>query len=155
MEQTYTIYRAHDFSRLRVAPSHARLIAIARLAAIALVTIGGWTLIHRVGTPAAAQSHEAPLKPRYAASVLVLNGSGKSGAAGALADRLLARGYRTASAADAQVTTYASSIILFRGGWSGEAARLAQDLGIRRVAPIDGSFPVGVPRYPLVAILGG
>ena len=144
MEQTYTVYRVRDVSRRRLAPKHARLLLIA------LVTLAGWTLIHRVGTPAAAQTEHEALKPRYAISVLVLNGNGRAGVAGTLADRLLAHGYRTASAADAQVKTYARSLILFRAGWAGEAARLGKDIGIRAVAPLDGRRS----RYPLVAILG-
>lgn len=146
MEQTYTIYRRA--SPRTAAPAPARLIAIV------LVTLGGWTLIHRVGAPAAAPNQQVPLKHRYATSVLVLNGNGRSGIAGTLAERLLARGYRSTYAADAPMTTYARSLILFRGGWAGEAERLAKDTGIRAVAPLDGRFPAGVSRYPLVAILG-
>ena len=114
---------------------------------IALVTVAGWILIHRVGTPAAQNT---PLHPRYATSVLVLNGNGIAGAASGIADRLLARGYRDATATDAQVTTYARSIVLYRGGWAREAERLAKDAGIRAVAPLDGRHS----RSPLVAIVG-
>lgn len=145
VESTYTIYRAA--SRPRFTPAPARLLMIA------LVTVAGWTLIHRVGEPAAA-SQQAPLRHRYATSVLVLNGNGRSGVAGTLADRLLARGYRETYAADAQVKSYARSVILFRRGWGGEAERLAKDAKIRAVAPLDGRLPAGSSRYPLVAVLG-
>lgn len=149
MESTYTVYRVRDVRRVRaVSPRPVRLLMIA------LITLAGWTLIHRVGAPAAASRHQAPLRHRYSTSVIVLNGNGHSGVAGALADRLLARGYRETLAEDAQVTTYARSIVLYRGGWAGEAERLAQDTKIHAVAPLDGRPPAGAARYPLVVILG-
>jgi hypothetical protein len=46
--------------------------------------------------------------------------------------------------------SYGHSIVLFRRGWAGEAARLARDARVSAVAPIDGKSP----RYPLVVIVG-
>jgi hypothetical protein len=82
--------------------------------------------------------------------VLVLNGNGIPGAASDMSTRLFTHGYRSAFATDAQVTTYGSSLILFRRGWAGEAERLAKDSKIRAVAPLDGRHR----RYPLVVIIG-
>jgi hypothetical protein len=152
VEQTYTIYR-RDVSRRVAAPAPAHLIVIA------LATIVVWALSHPAGTPAWTQAKHTttasiPLRPRSATSVLVLNGSGTAGAASDTATRLLTRGYRSAFAADAQVMTYARSLILFRRGWAGEAERLAKDARIRAVAPLDGKLPAGNSRYPLVAIVG-
>ena len=77
-----------------------------------------------------------------------------AGAAGIVSSRLLADGYRNAPATDAQVTTYARSIVLFRPGWEREAKRLAKDARIRAVAPLDGPLPLGAASTPLVAIVG-
>jgi hypothetical protein len=55
---------------------------------------------------------------------------------------------------NAQVTTYARSIVLFRPGWEREAKRLAKDARIRAVAPLDGPLPSGAAAAPLVAIVG-
>jgi hypothetical protein len=126
---------------------------------IALVALGGWALLHhtglhRTGAPAAAPTKQAPLRPRSAIAVLVLNGDGMNGSAGAVANRLLADRYREASPTDAQVTTYARSLVLFRRGWAGEAERLGRDLHIRAVAALDGPVPPGGARYPLVVIVG-
>ena len=63
-------------------------------------------------------------------------------------------GYRSALATDAQVTTYARSVVLYRLGWQSEAERLAKDAQIRAVAPLDGALPAGDSRFPLVVILG-
>jgi hypothetical protein len=126
----------------------------ALLMLIGLVAVGAWALVHRVVTPAVAQSRQAPLRPRYATSVLVLNGNGVAGAAVRVAARLLAGGYRETPATNAPVTTYARSIVVYRRGWEHEAERLAKDAHVRAVAPLDGALPAGHSRFPLVLILG-
>ena len=156
MEHAYPIDRS--FSRRRA------VLLLAFLAAIALTALVGRSLVHRLpGTrpgpgPGRVQKRQSTagvaLRPRSATSVLVLNGSGAAGAAGSLSSRLLADGYRRAPAANAQVTTYARSVILFRPGWEREAKRLAKDARIRAVAPLDGPLPLGAESTPLVAIVG-
>ena len=155
MEHAHPIDR--NASWRRAAP------ALAFVVAIAIAVIGGRALVHHVGASAAVQrkhttappaSHPGRLRPRSATSVLVLNGDGMAGAAGGIANRLLTHGYRSAQATNAQVTTYARSVVLYRPGWADEATRLAKDTGIRTVAPLDGSLPAGDARYPLVAIVG-
>jgi hypothetical protein len=94
-----------------------------------------------------------PLRSRSRISVLVLNGNGVSGAAGAEATQLLARGYRHAVPADAQ-STYARSVVLFRPGWQREAERLARDVGIRAATPLDVRLPGSERGYQVVLILG-
>lgn len=95
-----------------------------------------------------------PLRARSRVSVLVLNGNGIQGAAGAAATRLLHRGYRSATATDAPTHDYAASLVLYRPGWQREAQRLAHDARIRVVAPLDGRLPGGSGRDQLVLILG-
>ena len=95
-----------------------------------------------------------PLRPRSRVSVLVLNGNGTSGVAGATATRLLQRGYRSATATNAASDGYATSLVLYRRGWEGEAQRLAKDARIRVVAALDGRLPAGSARDQLVLILG-
>jgi len=152
VEQTYTIYR--PVSRRRAAPSPAVVIVIA------LATLCVWAVSHPSGTPAWAQSKQqtttqsVPLRPRLTTSVLVLNGNGIAGLAGRVSSRLLARGYRDTPTANARVTTYARSVVLYRSGWQSEAERLAKDAHIRAVAPLDGPLSTAGPRPPLVLILG-
>lgn len=95
-----------------------------------------------------------PLRPRSRVSVLVLNGNGASGAAGATATRLLGRGYRSATATNVQTDSYATSLVLYRRGWGPEAQRLAKDAHIKVVAALDGRLPAGSARDQLVLILG-
>jgi hypothetical protein len=145
----------------RAAALAAAALALAELAA--LLALAGIRLVHghhgAASTPAAAAASPAvkravrPLPPRSHVSVLVLNGNGVSNAAGTEASALLARGYRHAVPGDAS-QTYASSLVLFRPGWHGEARRLAHDAGIRSVAPLDGRLPTADAGYRLVLILG-
>jgi hypothetical protein len=130
---------------------------------IALVVLGGRTFVHHSGgtrplsgarRPAIGPVASGTLRPRSATSVLVLNGSGVAGAAGGVSSRLLTDGYRSAPATNAQVTTYARSLVLFRPGWEPEAGRLARDAHIGAVAPLDGPVPASDARLPLVVILG-
>jgi hypothetical protein len=95
-----------------------------------------------------------PPRPRSRVSVLVLNGNGTSGVAGATATRLLGRGYRSATATNAQSDGYATSLVLYRPGWEPEAQRLAKDAHISVVAALDGRLPAGSARAQLVLILG-
>jgi len=141
------LQHAHPTGRNRT--SRGAFLAVAVL----LAALVAKALLDGAGTPASAAPPK-PLRPRAHVSVLVLNGNGASGVAGALANRLLARGYREAAATNAPVTTYARSLILFRNGWAGEAERLAKDTGIRTVVPLDGSLPPGSGRFQVVAILG-
>jgi hypothetical protein len=137
-------------------------LAIALLLVIALAGLGGMALVRRLGgtrpvsdTGHVRKSSAVSLHPRSNISVLVLNGNGVNGAAGDVATRLLARGYRHAVPTDAQSHTYARSVVLFRRGWESEASRLAHDAGIRVVTPLDGRLPVADARDQLVVILGG
>jgi LytR cell envelope-related transcriptional attenuator len=128
-------------------------LALGLLFVIAFAVLGGWALLDRPGGANGPVAPAAP-RPRSATSVLVLNGNGIAGAAGGLAHRLLADGYRSAVATNAQVTTYARSLILYRPGWQSEAERLARTTHIHAVAPLDGPVPATDASSPLVVILG-
>ena len=82
--------------------------------------------------------------PRPRTTVVVLNGNGRTGAAASMADLVRARGYRIGSVGNAPRTDYARSIVMYRRGYRAEAARLAKDMRIPIVAPLD-----GLPRREL------
>jgi hypothetical protein len=98
-----------------------------------------------LGAPVAAAR---PNKPKIASSVprlgraettvMVLNGNGVSGAAHAAASRVRARGYPVGEIGNAKRTDYMRSVVMYRPGHRGEALRLARDLRIRIVGPLDG-----------------
>lgn len=138
-------------------------LALAVVAAVVFVAVVAGRFVHGHGavakaTAPAAQQHKTPPQrlpvPRARVSVLVLNGNGTSGMAGAMATRLLGRGYRSATAANAPDADYATSFVLYRRGWEPEAQRLARDARIRIVSPLDGRLPAGSGRDQIVLILG-
>ena len=71
-------------------------------------------------------------------TVMILNGNGVSGAAHSAASRVRARGYSIGEIGNAKRTDYMRSVVMYRPGYRGEAVRLARDLRIRIVGPLDG-----------------
>ena len=92
--------------------------------------------------------------PRRRTVVQVLNGNGRTGAAAAAASRVRARGYKIGFVGNASSTSYARSIVMFKPGFAGEANRLARDLRVRSVTPLDGIRPRQLGRAHVVFILG-
>ena len=89
--------------------------------------------------PAAKQARSAPAPalPRPRTRVLVLNGNGRAGAAGAMAQKLRGFTYSIAGVGNAN-RSYGRSTVLYRPGREREARRLARDLAIKLVGPLDG-----------------
>jgi hypothetical protein len=96
-----------------------------------------------------------PLRARAGVSVLVLNGNGINGAAGAEAVRLQTLGYRSSRSADAPRHDYARSMVLYLPGYAKEARRLGHDAGVRLIAPVDGIGKAQLKGSQLVVVLGG
>jgi hypothetical protein len=84
----------------------------------------------------------------------VLNGNGRSGAAGNAAASLNALGYRIRGTANAKRQDYASSVVMYKRGWAGEGNRLAHDLHVKVVGPLDGITPSALHGSQLVVVLG-
>lgn len=103
---------------------------------------------------AAARQPAAAARPRSAIRVLVLNGNGRTGAAHAEAARLSGLGYRIAGAADASRSDYATTLVMYRPGYRAEALRLARDLHVQAVGPLDGIPPARLGGGQLAVILG-
>lgn len=145
--------------------------AIAIVELVALIVIGAAQLApQRVHAKAAAAAkpklhmvanvrHTAsvpshPLRARNRVSVLVLNGNGVQGAASSTAARLRDIGYRIGAAQNAQRHDYAQSIVMYAPGWVKEARRLAHEMGVKLVAPVDGVVPGRLKGSQVVLILG-
>ena len=110
----------------------------------------------RASTPSKPAVDPVPVAklPRSETSVLVLNGNGRNGAAGEAASVLQALRYLIAGTADAPRTDFARSIIMYRPGFEGEARRLAKDVRVKRVAPLDGMKVSDLQGAHVVLILG-
>jgi len=95
-----------------------------------------------------------PTRTRAQTKVLVLNGNGRNGAAHAEASRLESLGYRIAAAADARRHDYATTVVMYRAGFRAEGLRLAHDLHVTAVGPLDGLRPAALDGGQLAVILG-
>jgi len=86
--------------------------------------------------------------------VLVLNGNGRTGVAHAEAAKLESLGYNIAGAADAHRHDYATSLVMYRPGYRPEGLRLARDLHVAVVGPLDGVRLSALHGGQLAVILG-
>jgi hypothetical protein len=105
---------------------------------------------------ASAPAHKTParpLLPRRSVRVTVLNGNGIAGAAAATASRVRAGGYRIGLVGNAR-GAYGQSVVMYRPGRRPEALRLARDLGIRLVWPLDGLRARNLHGAQLAVVLG-
>jgi len=103
--------------------------------------------IHRTAPPAAKLV-------RRKVTVLVLNGNGRQGAAAAAAARVSHRGYRIGGVENAGRTDFTRSIVMYRRGFEGEGRRLAHDLGIGIVGPLDGIKTAQLHGANAVVVVG-
>ena len=81
---------------------------------------------------------EWPTLTRGETSVLVLNGNGQTGAAGAEAAQIRGLGYLVDGVGNAPHAGYTRSLVMYRKGYRSEAVRLAHDARIAIVTPLDG-----------------
>jgi hypothetical protein len=86
--------------------------------------------------------------------VMVLNGNGRSGAAGATAGRLRHIGYRIGTVGNARRTDYPKSLIMYKGGYRPEAIRLAHEMRVKIVGPLDGIRPKAMGRADVAYVVG-
>ena len=159
----------------RLAAYIAGAVAVAEL--LLLLVIGGGALVeavsHRVQleareralAPPATEPHERPSResrhrpptaktPRGRTVVMVLNGNGRTGAAASAASRVRSRGYRVGTVGNASSTDFARSLVMYKPGFAGEARRLAKDLRVKQVGPLDGIRARDLGRAQVVFILG-
>jgi hypothetical protein len=107
---------------------------------------------------AQAVTKPAPAAPelrRGQTKVLVLNGNGIAGAAAAEGTLVQSKGYRIAAVGNAERTDYARSVVMYRPGFKPEAWRLARDLRVRTVSPLDGLRVKDLSGAHVAIVLGG
>jgi hypothetical protein len=96
----------------------------------------------------------APRLLRSQTEVLVLNGNGRTGAASSAAATLAGMGYRVGGKGNAKRQDYATSVVMYRKGYAAEGRRLATDLHVRVVGPLDGLKPSALHGAQLAVVLG-
>jgi hypothetical protein len=70
------------------------------------------------------------------------------------ASRVRSEGYRVGAVGNAARTDFSQSLVMFKPGFAGEGRRLARDLGVRRVGPLDGIRVRDLGKAHAVFILG-
>lgn len=139
---------------------------VAALELVGLIVVGTVALGHTVtrhGARAAVAPHRPPAAskpvrhaalPRTKTRVVVLNGNGQAGAAGAEADAIRARGYKISAVGNAPGPSQGPTLVMYRPGFAAEAHRLARDTGIGAVSALDGLKTSSLHRAQLVIVLG-
>jgi hypothetical protein len=102
-----------------------------------------------------SKSGAKPVLSRAETSVLVLNGNGEDGAALKASAKVRRRDYVITGTGNAKRTDYPRSIVMFRPGFEQEARRLAKDMKVRRVVPLDGMRPRELEGAHVALIIGG
>ncbi len=115
--------------------------------------VAGQKPAHQTKQKAAKPTAAAEL-PRGKTAVLVLNGNGRSGAAGEAASVVQSIGYKVSATGNARRMNFPRSIVMFRPGFKGEAKRLAKDVRVTSVTPLDGMRASDLGGAQLVLIVG-
>ena len=160
MEQAHDLIR--PWRRATIAVSAVAALELILLTAVAVALLGN-PLAHfrdsaaAAATPpqrtATAVSPKKNMLPRNEVSVMVLNANGQAGAAHAAADRVQARGYLLGNVGNAAAVS-PHTLVMFRPGFEAEGRRLARDLRVRIVRPLDGMRPAQLSGAHVVLMLG-
>lgn len=105
-------------------------------------------------TVAAAVKVSVPKLSRGETKVVVLNGNGRNGAAANGAARLQSFGYGIAGTGNAKRQDYAATVVMYRPGYRAEGLRLARDLGVKVVGPLDGLQRSALMGGQLAIVIG-
>lgn len=132
----------------RASTKPAQKEAVTRTAAAKTGSSSAGTTPRRTAIPAAHL-------PRTRVSVVVLNGGSRQGAAAATAAKASRRGYRIGVVANAPGSDFTRTLVMYRKGFEGEGRRLASDLGIKIVGPLDGLRVAQLRGSHAVVVLGG
>lgn len=104
--------------------------------------------------PRAATPVGKPKLTRAQTSVIVLNGNGRAGAAAESADAVRRFGYTIGTVGNAPRTDVTQTLVMYRKGYQPEAARLAADLNLKIVGPLDGLKPADMLGAHVALVVG-
>jgi hypothetical protein len=91
---------------------------------------------------------------RSETGVFVFNGNGRAGAASNEATKLSNLNYRVPGTGNAKRQDYATTVVMFKKGFHAEGVRLARDLHVKIVGPLDGLTPSALHGAQLAIVLG-
>ncbi len=108
--------------------------------------------VKTTGTPLNAPGGRAALT-RHQTVVTVLNGTGIGGAAAARAQAVRSHGYMVGQVGNSPHRA-ARTVVEYRAGYRAEAARLARDLHVKVITPLDGLRASDLLGAHLALVLG-
>ncbi len=131
------------------------LVEFALVVALAVTLLGSGDSAPATPTKHVAK-HPRPttILTREKTSVLILNGNGRAGAAADEAEIVKSMRYRVADVGNATRSDYGRSTVLYPPGREREARRLAKDVGIKLVGPLDGMKRSKLHGATVALILG-
>ena len=163
MEHAHDLDLIRPWRRATIAVTAFAAVELIVLAAVGMALLGNPLADHfresaaQAGTPRKRADNPAPAKKagleRGEVSVMVLNGNGIAGAAHTAADRVVSRGYLVGNVGNAPEQS-PRTLVMYRPGYEAEGARLARDLRVRVVRPLDGLRPAQLTGSHVVLILG-
>ena len=114
----------------------------------------------KVMAPVKVKPRPAPVagKPKLSredTAVIVLNGNGRAGAAASSAEAVRRFGYTIGTVGNAPRSDFTRTLVMFRRGYQPEAARLAKDLNLKIVGPLDGLRTADMLGAHVALIVGG
>jgi hypothetical protein len=95
-----------------------------------------------------------PKLSRGETSVIILNGNGRPGAAAEGAANVRGLGYTIGTVGNAPRSDFTRTLVMFRRGYRPEAVRLAADLKVKIVGPLDGLRPRDMMGAHVALIIG-
>lgn len=162
----------HSLPQVRSPWRTATLVAsgVAVVELVALVALGVFLLAkpvsEQVRKAAVAEAFAPVAKPkpkpiagepkltRAETSVIVLNGNGRAGAAATGAASVRRFGYTIGTVGNAPRSDFTRTLVMYRDGYRAEATRLAQDLNVKIVGPLDGLRPADMLGAHVALIVG-
>lgn len=91
---------------------------------------------------------------RSQTGVFVFNGNGRAHAAADAAAGLIRRTYKVSGTGNAKRQDYATTVVMFEKGFEAEGMRLARDLHVKVVGPLDGVKRSALHGAQLALVLG-
>ena len=163
----------HSLSQVQTPWRTATLVAsaVAVLELVALLSLGVVLLAKPVSEhvrQAAEAQVLAPVKPRpkraapvgaakltrTETSIIILNGNGRAGAAAESADAVRRFGYTIGTVGNAPRSDFTRTLVMYRKGYKAEGIRLAKDLKLKIVGPLDGLRPGDMLGAHVALIVG-
>ena len=95
-----------------------------------------------------------PKLTRGETSVIVLNGNGRAGAAAEGAESVRRFGYTIGTVGNAPRSDFTRTLVMYRKGYRAEGVRLAADLKVKIVGPLDGLKPADMLGAHVALVVG-